>query len=351
MARRKGFDYTDILNVIHHGISVKTTTVGNNYPALSSGEQWWCESGLKSKYKISFTFCLILGEGPKRFDNLKKLYSKKKINLKKTYRIGTSAEEVADAKKKLEAYAFLAWLEPHIRLRSTKNNTLLLPEESFDIKESDDSDIEVSGSIGETQESSALFSGKRLDKEGKVSAKRRKNMMQVSGFIENKWRKRETDLMFNHEELDVLDKISRVISERKKPEDSSDRDKDADDVFGEMIAKELKSFPSHVKFKIKHEMNDVLYKYHLTELQRQNVPSHHLASFSQVPLGIRAESRSIERPESPASQAFPQIVSALPFSLGQSSSVASLTPAPTMVTSIPRIGAFSGEDVGQSVVE
>ena len=42
---------------------------------------------------------------------------------------------------------------------------------------------------------------------------------------------------------------------------------DQDVVFGKMIAGELKSFPEHIKFRVKHDINNVIYKYKISQLE------------------------------------------------------------------------------------
>ena len=61
-------------------------------------------------------------EAKKLFNNLKKRYGKKRNEMRKVERSGTSTSAVAVAKEKLEQYKFLVWLQPFIQARSTKTN-------------------------------------------------------------------------------------------------------------------------------------------------------------------------------------------------------------------------------------
>eukprot|EP00794_Sanderia_malayensis_P002559 gene2559-2955_t len=54
------------------------------------------------------------------FENSKKRFSKRRLDLKKTKRSGTSASAVQKAKENIQNYSFLAWLIPYIKLRATK---------------------------------------------------------------------------------------------------------------------------------------------------------------------------------------------------------------------------------------
>ena len=73
--------------------------------------------------------------------------------------------------------------------------------------------------------------------------------------------------------IDTNEVTNSRPSERKEHSTTLNARATSDDIFGSMIAAELKNFPSTVKFKVKHEINLVLYKYHLA-LQDSIVPLH-----------------------------------------------------------------------------
>ena len=56
------------------------------------------------------------------FDNLKRSFSKRSVNLRKAKRSGTRAADVAAARAALNEYKLLFWLLPHIHYRLTKTN-------------------------------------------------------------------------------------------------------------------------------------------------------------------------------------------------------------------------------------
>ena len=64
-------------------------------------------------------------------------------------------------------------------------------------------------------------------------------------------------------ELDVMKNMVKVIHKRLE---NAPADADQDVVFGKMIAGELKSFPEHIKFRVKHDINNVIYKYKISQL-------------------------------------------------------------------------------------
>ena len=55
------------------------------------------------------TFSLNLGEAKRRFDNLKKRFSKKKVKYKKATRSGLVSREAKQEETKLKKYDFLSW--------------------------------------------------------------------------------------------------------------------------------------------------------------------------------------------------------------------------------------------------
>lgn len=81
---------------------------------------------------------------------MKKLYSKKKNELKKVNRSGNSREAVEKAEQEFKALAFLSWIEKHLQLRDTKNN---LPKPQAKLPEEDGSFTEESRTIASSNHS------------------------------------------------------------------------------------------------------------------------------------------------------------------------------------------------------
>ena len=61
------------------------------------------------------------GEGQKLFENIKKKYSKKRIQLKKAKQSGAGRDDIDMFHIHLDEYSFLAWLDPYMKMRDTKN--------------------------------------------------------------------------------------------------------------------------------------------------------------------------------------------------------------------------------------
>ena len=70
----------------------------------------------------AFNYYLFVGEGKKRFENLKKCYSKKKNISKRKLASRAGLADVEAATRDLKEYGFLAWLEEHFQLHETKTN-------------------------------------------------------------------------------------------------------------------------------------------------------------------------------------------------------------------------------------
>ena len=66
-------------------------------------------------------FSLNLGDAKRRFDNLKKRFSKKKAKYKKAIRSSSGSREAKQAETELKKYDFLSWLAPYLRF---KENTV-----------------------------------------------------------------------------------------------------------------------------------------------------------------------------------------------------------------------------------
>ena len=64
-------------------------------------------------------------------------------------------------------------------------------------------------------------------------------------------------------EPDVMKNMVKVMHKRLE---NAPADADQDVVFGKMIAGELKSFPEHIKFRVKHDINNVIHKYKISQV-------------------------------------------------------------------------------------
>ena len=95
----------------------------------------------------AFNYYLFVGEGKKRFENLKKRYSKKKNNLKRKSASGAGLADVKAVKRDLKEYGFLAWLEEHLQLREIKVNLQSIRLDDFESGSTDNSDSDSTESL------------------------------------------------------------------------------------------------------------------------------------------------------------------------------------------------------------
>jgi len=73
---------------------------------------------------------------------------------------------------------------------------------------------------------------------------------------ENPPKKRKLQKEENDNEIEILKTIHQKLIE---DENSSDDDGDA--TFGKMVTKELNVLPPHLKFRFKHDVNNIIFKY------------------------------------------------------------------------------------------
>lgn len=197
----------------------------------------------------------FLGEAKRRFENLKKRFSKKKKALKKATRSGAGSNEASAAANELREYEFLSWLSPFMRLKNTDDNlpnsSKISAEENINEEGSEEEDDGDSifghddDSIDVTSErSSSVTSREKLDtKPSQTSTKNRE-----------KWSKKKTK---DATEIELMKKITTAI----EGPPAEPKEQDADDIFGMMVAKELKSLHNKKKRKLKHEINNLIFQY------------------------------------------------------------------------------------------
>ena len=68
-------------------------------------------------------------------------------------------------------------------------------------------------------------------------------------------------------EIKAMENINIALSEFSSTPRTNDHE-DSDYVFGSMVASELKSFQPSNKFRLKHEINTLIFKYHEMELSQ-----------------------------------------------------------------------------------
>ena len=148
----------------------------------------------------------------------------------------------------------------------------------------DDNDDDV---IGSETEKSMSVSGR--------NEKKRELKRKASIDLNRKKVKRIKNAEILKEEVTVMRNVSKVLAKKLERKDSS-RNTDPDIIFGNMIGSELKQFPEHMKFQVKHELNSVIYKYRLQNISTLMAPTqgfiHSNIPSSKVTQHIATSNRS-----------------------------------------------------------
>ena len=206
------------------------------------------------------------GEGQKLFENIKKKYSKKRIQLKKAKQSGAGRDDIDMFHKHLDEYSFLAWLDPYMKMRDTTTNIIpqKIPyddeEEGYEEEYDSDGDRSKHGQSEDAPEEEAP------EEEAPVILRKRKyqgnqerkneiiTTSKVTGQL--KWKKDSPSSV----EAELLQDINKSMTERSLIAEKR-MGKDEDDIFGEMVAAELKCIQKKVKHRLKHEINNLIFKY------------------------------------------------------------------------------------------
>ena len=200
------------------------------------------------------------GEGQKLFENTKKKYSKKRIQLKKAKRSGAGRDDIYTFQKSLDEYSFLAWLDPYMKMRDTKTN--IIPQEiPYDDEEGYEQEHDRDGhrsKDGESEEAPEEEAPVKLRKRKYQGNREGKNEIlttfKVTGQV--KWKKGSPSSVA----AELLESINKRMTERSLMAEKK-VGKDEDDIFGEMIAGELKCIQKKVKHRLKHQINNLIFKY------------------------------------------------------------------------------------------
>lgn len=182
----------------------------------------------------------------------------------------------------LQEYSFMNWLDPHIRYKSVKNETTSHKDNEYY------QEIDASSSIDPQQRysnSSPFENGlpsmtdvlviSRAKPEESCSSRQSDNSYDNSMHESNQniHNQISTDNNKTYIETSPLkrQRISIDPSSCDNSKQSNEVTKDRDQLFGEMITAEIKAFPDSMKFKIKHEINNIIYKYNLQCYENQNL--------------------------------------------------------------------------------
>lgn len=191
----------------------------------------------------------------KQFEILKKRYSRKRNALRKSSASGAGSSDVSGPTRELEKYAFLAWLNPFIQLRRTKSNfddssQLNSPDNLSAEDELEDEHYESENEFETELKRRKVQYNTQSKKQPEKPIKKTPPNNQTRAEIQN------AELEIMRGMTDAINKIQQPSPVLPPPEEES-----LDNLFGKVIAGELKRFPEDVKFQVKHEINNVIYKF------------------------------------------------------------------------------------------
>ena len=172
---------------------------------------------LSEYFTSSFFPFLFIGSAAKAFETLKKKYSRKHVNFQKWSQSGAGTGDIETAKKELEEFSFLSWLDSFIRLWKAKAN---IPEPSLEINESLNVGDELKNNGYANDESEdAGFNAMTDDtksfamlEESAPSKKCKKEQAMVKQKLVSLKKVNQAEIM--GAKLDVMRDMSKVLDER-----------------------------------------------------------------------------------------------------------------------------------------
>ena len=208
--------------------------------------------------KCSFFY---LDTAQKLFETLKKRYSKKRMSYKNSSRSGAGLNEVKAAKKGLEDYAFLAWLEPFTRPHRGKTN---VPEDTEEFK-SMQSPLQHGQSLSDLSDfpdsDNDSIATSAMEDSPVVTKPLPKNLKREMPGKKEKASGKKISTQ-KSVEIDAMKAMTNFMN-RKLEQNEDKENKECEDVFGKLVAVELKKFPENIKYRLKHEINNLIFNYKL----------------------------------------------------------------------------------------
>ena len=169
-------------------------------------------------------------------------YSRRRMALRAVNVSGQGAEQVRKANKDMEEYKFLSWYDAFVRPKKSRTNLPVTNDPTEEI---------------------ANISAESVNDEP------------LSAMPETPQRNASPTptLPTTKQKHDVMENVAKFLKYKmEKDEKREKKVDDADDVFGKMVAAELKEIPKERKALVKHEINNVLFK-HKINLQQSTQES------------------------------------------------------------------------------
>ena len=227
---------------------------------------------------------------------MKKRYQKKKNNLKKADRSGTSTAIVGKARKDFEPYLFFTWFDAYTRQRSSKSNIMCDNDsdsmvESYDkIDADDDGDGSSIDDMSDTESVSSdqieIISKPACFIKPKEVGKRVNHNKEKRSCI----KKSKT----NDCELEMMKDITESIKRRRQTMDCENA-KDPEDLFCGSLAAELRQLSERDRCMAKHEISNIIFKYQLAKFSPSSTDNRSLDGPYIMPFGNNTPYRNTSR--------------------------------------------------------
>ena len=266
------------------------------------------------------SFTIIPGTAAQtKFRNLRKRYTKAKKNHQAVNRSGTSAKAVEKARKKLEAFNYLRWLDDYIQQRSTKTNIDDSDEEDeadeeedddnvieidrnhdgaemdvgLDNEEDDDGDSSVGASAGEevsVAEEVDLLQGSVA--ENFVASRKQKENKNTKStaakppprLVKSKkvkiWEKSRD---IEKEEISVMRALAKNLGKDEGTGVSGKRERDTLDIYGELVASKLREMSRDAQEQAQLAIDTILINHRIRDRRRPLAPLDAFPNFTPPP--------------------------------------------------------------------
>ena len=219
----------------------------------------------RNNIHIKYHFIINLsGEAAKNCSGkIKRRYLAKRLELRKVDRSGTFSSVVGKARKDLNAYSVLFWIEKYLKPRQTKSNI-----KNINLEMS--ADEEESSEAAENAPSFQEFDDQHFDEEQipDVTQKRK-------SALQSEKPKRAKNFTLEEKHLSILNRIDKELKERSETKETQDEEY----FYGQTVAASVRKLRDMEKCMIKHEINNILFKYQMSMYKTQNTanPSQRIA--------------------------------------------------------------------------
>lgn len=167
-------------------------------------------------------------------------YSRRRVAYRTVNVSGQSTEAIAKAKGQLEEYNFLQWLNPFLRPKKSKTNVRGEANTSTEATTTPETTADLDVSVQSNEELQEI----------PVTPVRDKVVPPVMPMMKRKAKQRE----------EIMDHVSKFLK-YKMQKDSSKKSDDAEEIFGKMVAAELRGLPPDRIPVAKHEISNILFQH------------------------------------------------------------------------------------------